>query len=403
MNALQLALRTGYTPERLSQSLDIAVKPHPLFPNLLLFKYSQVSSPMSDPVVQASRGIILDSANDWAVVSHTYDKFFNLGEPNAATIDWESAVAAEKLDGSLIQMFHYQGNWHVATSGTADAGGKVNGLEMTFAQLFWDTFHAQGLDLSDLDVPENDDERAGSSSDWTRFTFAWELCTPLNRVVVDNRDFRVTLIGIRDRVRGTEVGIYQGPAKWPKVRHFAVDTREGLLKAVQELDPLKQEGFVVVDKFWNRVKLKSEQYLALHHLRGNGNPTPKSALKVILAGETGEILASFPEWKPMFGEVQKRLDDMVSCLEVWYEECQARVAMTEMMVFTPAESQKAFAAHALKSPCSGALFSVRAGKAKNAEEALRKLPLDSLFNVLRLGDYVPEISSLTAVVTHGIE
>ena len=31
----------------------------------------------------------------------------------------------EKLDGSLCVAYYYQGDWHVATTGTPDAGGPV--------------------------------------------------------------------------------------------------------------------------------------------------------------------------------------------------------------------------------------------------------------------------------------
>ena len=42
---------------------------------------------MDNPIVQQARGIILDEAKDWKVVARPYDKFFNLGEGNAAPID----------------------------------------------------------------------------------------------------------------------------------------------------------------------------------------------------------------------------------------------------------------------------------------------------------------------------
>ena len=72
---------------------------HPKYPNLILLKYNQIESPMAEPVVQECRGLILDEAADWRVVSFPYVKFFNYAEPLAAAIDWATAQVYEKLDG----------------------------------------------------------------------------------------------------------------------------------------------------------------------------------------------------------------------------------------------------------------------------------------------------------------
>ena len=93
-----------------------------MYPNLVLFKYDQVNSPMDNPVVQECRGIILDEADDWRVIARPFTKFYNYGEPNAASIDWTTARVQEKVDGSLCAFYHYKGDWHVATTGTPDAG-----------------------------------------------------------------------------------------------------------------------------------------------------------------------------------------------------------------------------------------------------------------------------------------
>jgi hypothetical protein len=365
--------------QQLSERYSIAVRRHPKFDELVMLKYDQIHSPMAEPVVQACRGIILDESRDWAVVCHSFDKFFNEGEPLAAPIDWNSACVFEKLDGSLIQMYHHAGAWHVATSGTPDAGGQVFDSGISFADLFWKVFHAQGLSLADLDVPECDDERAGSTRDWTRFTFAWELMTPLNRVVVQHKTSRVALIGIRDRVRNVECGVYQGPAKWPKVQAWPANTLADVKVVVEALDPLKQEGFVVVDRNWNRVKIKSPAYIALHHMRGNGNPSPKRALEVWLAGETQEILAAFPEWEPLFGEVEDRFHLLQDSLGHVY------AGIKDIPI------QKDFALKATKVRCSAALFAVRAGKAASIEAYLRAMPVDRLAELLELKELEPPV------------
>src|SRR5688572_22229350 len=91
---------------------------------------------MHEPVVQECRGLIVDEAEAWRVVCRAYDKFFNVGEPNAAAIDWATARVYDKLDGSLMTLYGYRGKWHVASSGLPDAAGVAHDSGVTFADLF---------------------------------------------------------------------------------------------------------------------------------------------------------------------------------------------------------------------------------------------------------------------------
>jgi hypothetical protein len=101
----------------------VRAKRHGKHSNLVQLKYSQIGSPMHEPIVQECRGLVLDEAERWRVVCRAYDKFFNIGEPNATEIDWPAARVYEKLDGSLMTLYRYGGAWHVASSGVPDASG----------------------------------------------------------------------------------------------------------------------------------------------------------------------------------------------------------------------------------------------------------------------------------------
>src|SRR5580765_6056887 len=168
----------------------ISARRHREFQNLVLLKYSQIESPMSEPIVQQCRGLIVDEADAWRIVSRAYDKFFNHGEPNAANIDWATARVEEKLDGSLMMLYHFAGQWRVASSGLPDAAGMVDSSSISFADLFWQTFRQLGYAL-----PDETSDRC----------FALELMTPLNRVVVQHAASRLVLHGVRDRVTHEEL------------------------------------------------------------------------------------------------------------------------------------------------------------------------------------------------------
>jgi hypothetical protein len=69
-----------------------------IYENKVLLKYDQLESPMSFDEVKECRGLILTKDN-WDILSYSFFKFFNNGESNAATIDWNTALILEKLDG----------------------------------------------------------------------------------------------------------------------------------------------------------------------------------------------------------------------------------------------------------------------------------------------------------------
>jgi len=373
MSRLQEALRSGaVTLESLTKDLAIKVKRHGLYPNLVQLKYHQLDSPMGNELVQEARGIILDEADNWKVIARPFDKFFNYGEGHAKPIDWASARVQEKLDGSLMIVYHYRDQWHVATSGTPDASGEVNGCGFTFAELFWRVWEEEGLN------PPNEN---GGWGGWEHKTYMYELMTPYNRVVVHHKDNRIRLIGLRDRDTGEEnpvggdgeydsINAQAGIAQ--EVKTFSLATIEDIEKTFEHIDPFDQEGYVVVDKHFNRVKVKSPAYVAIHHLRDGFGP--KRILEIVRQNETTELLAHFPEWTKAFNEVKERYDALVQVLDYTYEK------------YKGCDTQKDFALAIQGVPMNGALFMLRAGKVGSVREYLAKINMNNLMDVLKIKD-----------------
>ena len=89
---------------------------------LVSLKYRQGVSPMHEPIVQECRGMVVNTETN-LIAAWPYNKFWNLGEPLVATIDWSTARVQEKHDGSLMDLYHDDTEWQVASSGTPLAGG----------------------------------------------------------------------------------------------------------------------------------------------------------------------------------------------------------------------------------------------------------------------------------------
>lgn len=334
---------------------------HGVHANLLLLKYNQIESPFGEPIVRECRGIILDEAGDWRVVSMAFTKFFNDGEGHAAPIDWTTARVQEKLDGSLAVLYWYAGQWHVATSGTPDASGDVNGADK-FSAYFWRTFWDGGLTLPNLwnTHPAQD------------HCFFFELTGPANRIVVVHERPSLTLLGARNVRTMQEIpasaaaDLFQCTV--PTVREFPLQSFEDIAHSFEALSPLKQEGYVVVDAAFNRVKVKHPGYVALHHAKDG--MTTKAFVEIARSGETSEVLVAFPEFRPLMEEAKARLEPLIAEVEADFERLR------------DIADQKAFALQATKTRCSAALFTLRAGKTSSIRRFFAEMRIENLMKLL---------------------
>lgn len=323
---------------------------HKKYSKLVLLKYSQLESPMGEKIVQQARGIILDSDRDWQVVSFPYTKFFNYGEGRAAEIDWNSAKVYEKLDGSLMTLYWYDSQWQVASSGTPDASGNVHACKLTFAELFWQVFEEMGY----------------QSSISTSNCYMFEMLTPYNRVITRFEGNKLILHGAREMSSYKEivpaaVAIAYG---WECVRTHHLNNWEGILEAAKNLDPMVSEGYIVCDAKFNRVKIKSPQYVALAHLKGGFGV--RRMVEIIRANEGCEFLSYFPEWTALYTSISEAYQNLIMEIDSDYARLQS------------IELQKDFATEAKQTRCPGILFALRSGKSNSATHALTQMPIRSL-------------------------
>tara|TARA_R100000664_G_C2752210_1_gene139509 strand:- start:1494 stop:2264 length:771 start_codon:yes stop_codon:yes gene_type:complete len=84
----------------------------------------------------------------------------------------------------------------------------------------------------------------------------------------------------------------------PRIIRFT--NKEDILEQVQNLPEL-QEGFVLFDREGKpTLKIKSQQYVRFHRMRGETRPTPKRIMDILFINEQDEYLSIFPEDKPLF-------------------------------------------------------------------------------------------------------
>jgi hypothetical protein len=359
---IQQYLRDGGDLDALKPWYGIKYRRHQQYPNLVLLKYDQIASPFNEEIVRECRGIVLDENDDWRVVSRAFDKFFNHGEGLAATLDWSTARVQEKVDGSLCVLYWYADAWHVATTGTPDASGPVERRDLTFARLFWQTFG------------EAPDPTFGGWCKPGSYCLYFEICTPYNRIVVVHDEPRLIVLGARNlhtqqEVPATVAAAMLGHRHEP-VREYPLDSMAGILASFDTIRPLEQEGYVVVDGAFRRVKVKHPGYVALHHAREG--MSLKAFVTIAQSGEVPEVVVAFPELRPQLEDVRARLEALIAEVEAEYERHRG------------APDMKTFALAIRGSRCTSALFAVKRGQAESVRHFFATYRAENLMELLGL-------------------
>ena len=276
---------------------------------LVLFKYNQINSDFNEDICCEARGLILEEGT-WKVVRMAFKKFFNLGESFATKIDWDTAVATEKIDGSIISVFFYDGKWRIATNSTIDAfKAPISGVGpyKNFGELFESV-----LPLSTF---------AGNRYENICWTF--ELVSPYNKVVIDYPETKVYLLSVRfmntlEEASLDQLSTYAQLIGVDYPQFYYMNDEAGFRKLVEDM-PEGHEGIVVRDAAGQRVKIKTLLYFQMHRARNNGVITLERAVELILANDYAEFLSYFPEYTSYFDTVKAIISGIHSIAQTWDE------------------------------------------------------------------------------------
>ena len=202
----------------------------------------------NNPIVQECRGIILDDENQ--IVCCPFYKFGNFNEKYVPDIDWNSARVEEKLDGSIVKFWYDKGKWNTSSNTQID-------FKLSF-----------DVNTSQFDI---------------EYTYIFELIGKSNRLKVPYIKDELVHIGVRNNKTLEELNVKLDGFRHPRIFDLhSLEQCEEYLKTSEEFI----EGFVIVDKNWNRLKIKSPRYLT------TTIPSKKTLILKLLKDEQ---LDDFPE------------------------------------------------------------------------------------------------------------
>lgn len=307
MLLIQEKLRAGCSLEELSKTHGLNLCYHKSLP-LVIINYDQIESKKTDKLACECRGLILELGS-WDIVARSFNRFFNYGEmiEEQKDFDWSNFSTLEKVDGSLMLLWNYQGNWYVSTRGSF-SDQNPNGAPNTWEEMFWSVFNKEHL----RHLSQNN-------------TYVFEFVSPFTKIVRDYRKIDLYLLTVI-KYNGDEynVNCLKSQAalintNCPASYNFSSpqEILDWLDKNGNE-DPTF-EGFVTKDINGMRVKLKGKCYVSLHKLRGNNNIfSYKYLIPFMFDGELDELLVYFPECKDIAFELKSKVDNLINeAMVVW--------------------------------------------------------------------------------------
>jgi hypothetical protein len=283
--------------------------------NYAILKYNQLNSDFNNEIVRECRGCIFYIPNKdhgWAdLVCYPFEKFGNYGEGYVPEIDWSSAKVLEKVDGSLIKIWYHR-TWHVSTNGTIDANDAETSMEgVTFYDVFKHALEKNG-NLQDFFKALN-----------PSYTYMFELVSPTTRVTVDYPEDALYFLCARSMSTFEEtftpprLAALASFVKLPKI--YNLTSLEDCIAVAEQMSK-DEEGFVVSDKYFNRVKIKSPEYLIAARMRHNGAITVRYVVTLMKNNSLDDFMAYVPA---AHGFVNKVLDAYKRLLEHFEETYKA--------------------------------------------------------------------------------
>lgn len=373
---VQEYLRSGKTLENLKIEHGVNYK---IVDDRVSLSYNQIDSKETDKIACECRGLVLNTQT-YDVIAFPFRRFFNLNDPNAAKIDWESAVYFDKLDGSLAIFYYYQNRWHVATRGVPDASGNVNNSNTTFAQLVdltivdmvkrvfpggieADTQEFMGTDQKQPDINTMMGcMELNYNLDVRDYTFCMELTGPYNRIVCDYPEKNLTLLGVRNNKTFEELDpeMFELNCYGLKVvQPFSFDNIDSMIEVIKTWNPSEKEGIVVRDKHFNRVKVKSPAYVAFNRLNQALQTSWRGCVEIILLEKDKDVLPMVPKAvAERILKLKPLIKQIINETELTYERIKH------------IDDMKVFAIEAQKTLWTAPLFAMKRGHISNVKEFL---------------------------------
>jgi RNA ligase len=236
------------------------------------------------------------------------EKFFNLYE-NPMTMDLDLTQVVEiqeKADGSLMSTYLHNGQLRLKSKGSLFS-------EQALAAMKWlSRMPELAKDLLDVTA--------------LGFTVNLEWCSPEHRIVLGYTDPSLKILNMRDMSNGEYTYHWKNALLYAMhaVESVKVDDPVAFVASIPAMTDV--EGYVVRLASGQRVKVKCDWYLSLHHAKDSVN-NPRRLFEAILDEGIDDLRSLFHTdlvAMKMIDEMQERVDhtynSMVKAVDAFYQD-----------------------------------------------------------------------------------
>ena len=275
---------------------------------LTILKYSKKHPHcnLEDQFTMKCRGLVVETATR-KIVSVPPEKSYRFECFSSYVQNWNDVIVEEFVDGTMINVFNYQGEWHISTRSNIGANCRWFS-DKKFSEMFDE---AKGsLDFNKLDVncnysfvlrhPEN---RIVKSYNVADLVLVQVATLGENNIILQN------ISNVRDELnsRGMEITI-------PK--RYINMTLEKIINLLGEMD--YQEQGLVFKYNGMRSKLRNEKYNYVKGLRGNNPKTFYNYIELRNSKLVKKYISYFPEYEDEFNDYRDKIHRMTGLLHHCY-------------------------------------------------------------------------------------
>ena len=287
-----------------------------------IFNYRLASyTDFLSPSALEARGIMFEIINEKPIrlVARPMEKFFNYREnPFTENIDFSNSKQIMlKEDGSLISSFIHDDALYLKSKGSVDS-------EQANDSLFW------------LRKEENE-ELYHDISDITKlgYTINMEWTSPKNRIVIGYETERLVILNIIKNDTGEYANLKELGQFFTKFTEYVVHdyldyvnaNYDNITDFIEQIKDEKDiEGYVIRTNADQIVKIKTEWYLTLHHVKDSIN-SRKRLFNAIITESIDDALSMFhddallvKQINDLVSEVEPKFNHMIQSVTDYYEE-----------------------------------------------------------------------------------
>jgi len=270
---------------------------HPYLP-LIIWNYTQATQfeKKWDEITLMCRGLVTDTEGN--IVARPLNKFFNYEELlSTNSVPKGPYIVYEKLDGSYIQVFTYNGEMVISSRGSFTSD-QVSMTEEVIEETWGKLERELILRRSNIN-------------------FIFELIHPQNRIVVDynNKKKLVLLSAVRKDGKEILPDLFYATFNTPESYTFE---NEADYSSIKNSIPDDKEGYVLLFDSGERMKIKGEEYFRLHKI-----VTRTSSKDIWKALIEGKSMREFVEHVPdeFMKWFYQKVGEYVTKYKIIEEEC----------------------------------------------------------------------------------